>query len=308
MASLGRADRQGGPAPGRRPRPPPGFPVPGPSLSGAVRLLRLPIPACPARLGASAREVSRPATAWGIMAGPNPLSSSPTETIMRATTFLGASAGALLVSALSLAFVAPDHHAEKTFAIGDVVDGKIALQEITHSATGETKIHRLEDYRKDPEKKREGQIVVIDFWSIQCPWSVGYEDRLAALHREYSKRGVQFFGINSNFTEVDLDSEDPFARIRTYMKDAEIGFPILYDKNNLVADRFEAGWTPHVFILDREGVLRYAGGIDDDPKGDRGDQATRYAARALDQLLAGEEVTEPKTKTRGCSIKRRPQR
>lgn len=183
-----------------------------------------------------------------------------------------------------------DKDRPKTFQVGQEIDAKIALADIQGAQ------HNLAQYR--------GKIVVLDFWSIDCPWSVGYEARLKRLHGTYAAKGVVFLALDANTTEIERASDRPYARIQKYVEDNAIPYPVLIDDHNWVADRFGAQTTPHVFIIDQKGVLRYAGGIDDDPKGELGEKATNHVAAALDALLAGGEVAVPTTKPKGCSIKR----
>jgi peroxiredoxin len=83
--------------------------------------------------------------------------------------------------------------------------------------------HALTDYTKS-------KAVVLMFISTQCPVSNGYNTRMAALHSDYRDRGVVFLGINTNKAEsVD--------QIRSHAKDHGLGFTILKDPDNKIADR-----------------------------------------------------------------------
>lgn len=182
--------------------------------------------------------------------------------------------------------------AKKTFAVGSDVDATISLTDITG------KTHTL--------KEHQGKVVVIDFWSIQCPVSQAYEKRLKKLHEDYASKGVVFLAIDANHTEVDKGAADPFGKIKDYVKKNSIPYPILIDTNNVIADRFDAKVTPHVFIIDGKGKLRFAGAIDDDNDGTKGDKATPFVRQALDALLAGKDPATSTTKPHGCDIKRVP--
>jgi thiol-disulfide isomerase/thioredoxin len=117
-------------------------------------------------------------------------------------------AGALLCSAALLPQNQGSKPSDKNtpFAIGDKVDGAIALKDVTG------KTWTLGDFQKTEE--REGKIVVLDFWSISCPISVAYEERMKAFHADCAKKDVVFLAIDSNHTEVDADANDPYARIK----------------------------------------------------------------------------------------------
>jgi thiol-disulfide isomerase/thioredoxin len=182
---------------------------------------------------------------------------------------------------------------KKAYAVGDMVDPALAFVDL------EGKPHTLKEYL--------GKTVVLDFWSIECPVSKGYEARFKGIYADYSKKGVVFLMIDANHGEIGGAGADPFAAIKKYVKDQSIPYPILADKKNVVADRFAAQTTPHVFILDDKGKLRYAGGVDDDPDGKKEAKSVKnYVREALDALLAGKEPPATTSHNTGCSIKRAP--
>ena len=78
---------------------------------------------------------------------------------------------------------------------------------------------------------------------------------------------------------------------------------MLDDSSGTVGHAYDARTTPHLFVIDREGVIVYQGAIDDDPRGSRGEDAVNYVAQALDELLAGKPISVPETKPYGCSVK-----
>lgn len=183
---------------------------------------------------------------------------------------------------------------KKAYAVGDVVDPALTLVDL------EGKPHTLKEYL--------GKTVVLDFWSIECPVSKGYEARFKEIYADYSKKGIVFLMIDANAGEIGGAGADPLAGIKKYVKDQSIPYPVFADKKNVVADRFAANTTPHVFILDDKGKLRYAGGVDDDPDIKKKDAKAvkSYLREALDALIAGKEPPQTTTKNNGCSIKRAP--
>ena len=65
---------------------------------------------------------------------------------------------------------------------------------------------------------------------------------------------------------------------------------------------YDAKTTPEMYVVDKAGKLVYAGGIDNDPQGDKGTSATNYVKAALNAVLADQPVTTPKTKSYGCGV------
>ena len=135
---------------------------------------------------------------------------------------------------------------------------------------------------------------VFIFLSAQCPVVKGYVERIQAVAKDYSGKGINFVGINSNSTE-DL------AWVKSNAE-ANFKFPVLIDSGAKIADKWGASVTPEVYFFDADGKLAYRGGIDNDR---RGENITKnYLRDALDSALAGKAIAEKETNAFGCTIKR----
>ena len=147
------------------------------------------------------------------------------------------------------------------------------------------------------------QLVVVFFAGAECPLAKLYGGRLQQLADEYSKHAVAVVGICSN-------AQDSLTDIRHYADKHNISFPLLKDTRNQVADQFGATRTPQVFVLDEERTIRYCGRIDGQFTFGSGVGLSAPAAKrddlriALDELLAGKEVTVAVTEIKGCLIGR----
>jgi peroxiredoxin len=142
----------------------------------------------------------------------------------------------------------------------------------------------------------KGKAVAVLFVATKCPVSNAYNERMAALGKEYAARGVAFVGVNSNKAE-------PAPEVAQHAAAHGFGFPVVKDEGNKVADLYGAAKTPEVFVLDPKGTLLYHGRIDenaDDPKAVRSPDLRN----ALDAILAGKGVPVAETKAFGCTIKR----
>ena len=142
----------------------------------------------------------------------------------------------------------------------------------------------------------KNKAVAVIFVATKCPVSNAYNDRMAALGKEYAAKGVAVVGINSNKTE-------PAAEVASHAKEHGFTFPVVKDPENKVADAYGASHTPEVFVISPKGSLVYHGRIDDsqdDPKNVRSPDLRN----ALDAILAGRPVPAAETKAFGCSIKR----
>jgi hypothetical protein len=69
-----------------------------------------------------------------------------------------------------------------------------------------------------------------------------------------------------------------------------------------VGHAYGAKTPPHMFVIDEKGVLRYAGGIDDDSRG-RSAAPTKYVEKAVKALAAGQPVSPSTSDPEGCSVK-----
>jgi peroxiredoxin len=141
-------------------------------------------------------------------------------------------------------------------------------------------------------KGKNGAIIV--FLSVQCPVVKGYNERISKLADDYKAKGINVIGINSNSTET-LD------KVKTHAAE-NYKFPVLIDKNNILADRFGANVTPEMFYFNAKNVLTYHGAIDNDRSGKN--VTTDFLRTALDESLSGKAVTKSTANAFGCSIKR----
>jgi len=141
--------------------------------------------------------------------------------------------------------------------------------------------------------------VAVIFIATKCPYSNAFNQVMAKLAREYADQGVAVVGINPNKTE-------PAAEVAQHANTHGLGFPVLKDENNALADRLGASVTPEVFLLDGDFMLRYHGALGNSAKPTtKAEEASDAEIRpALDALLAGQSVAQVQTKAFGCTIKR----
>jgi len=141
--------------------------------------------------------------------------------------------------------------------------------------------------------------VVVIFIATQCPYSNAFTGVMARLAREYAGRGVAFVGVNANKTE-------PTAEVAEHARSHNLGFPVLKDESNVLADRLGARVTPEVFLLDSDWTLRYHGALGGShhPTTAPAQASDEEVRPALDAVLAGQTVATTETKAFGCTIKR----
>lgn len=148
------------------------------------------------------------------------------------------------------------------------------------------------------EPARSAASVVV-FTANGCPYARAWHGRIQDVVRDYAERDVTVLQIVSN---DDADHpEDAMDGMRARVAEGELAGPFLRDAEQAAARGYGATATPQVFVIDRQGVVRYSGA----PDGDHDDPAQRagWLRDALDDVLAGREVARPVTSPAGCSIK-----
>ena len=142
-------------------------------------------------------------------------------------------------------------------------------------------------------KGKNGAVVV--FLSAQCPVVKGYNERIGKIAAAYQAKGINFIGINSNSTEsLDWVKSNAAENYK---------FPVLIDKDNVLADKFGANVTPEVFYFNDKNVLVYHGAIDNDRSGKN--ITDNYLTVAFDSSLNGKPIAKTSANAFGCSIKRK---
>jgi thiol-disulfide isomerase/thioredoxin len=148
-------------------------------------------------------------------------------------------------------------------------------------------------------ERGKDKVSVVVFTCNECPFAKAFEPRLIELARAYRTKGVVFYAINPNddtkYREETIDNMKKRAAARNYP------FPYLKDTDSSVARAYGARVTPHVFVIDGAGRVRYRGYVDDSAKPH--ERRIFGLSDALDDLLAGREVSRPSTNAFGCSIK-----
>jgi peroxiredoxin len=148
----------------------------------------------------------------------------------------------------------------------------------------EDRLHTLTMYR--------GRIVVLNFWSAECPWSRRADEELLVYSQGWGKE-VVVLPVASNASE-------PVELLRRAA--VERGLPVLlHDVDRQAAGLYGALTTPHLFVIDREGLLRYQGAFDDVTFRKRTPDR-HYLREAVEALLGGGDPTPAETAPYGCTI------
>lgn len=153
-------------------------------------------------------------------------------------------------------------------------------------------------YGMSSYKDAKGFIVV--FTCNHCPFAVKYEDRINALAKKYKTKGYILLAINPNDPEVQ--PEDSFDLMKVRAKEKGFAFPYLVDEGQKIYPQYGATKTPHVFLLDKNRIVKYIGAIDDNVDS-AADVKEKYLENAIAALESGKTPSPQTTKAIGCTIK-----
>jgi thiol-disulfide isomerase/thioredoxin len=157
---------------------------------------------------------------------------------------------------------------------------------------------------------KDAKILVIVFTCNHCPTAQAYEERVKKLTDDYADKGVKVIAIMPNsasalrYDELGWSDEpDDYEGMIRRAKDKQFNFPYLYDGDTEeVSLKYGPVSTPHVFIFDKDRILRYTGRVDDE-ENFRKPIHVQDTRNALDALLSNKPVAVETTKVFGCSIK-----
>jgi AhpC/TSA family len=185
--------------------------------------------------------------------------------------------------------------APAAFATAEV--GKPAPNFTVTDATG--KARTLSEFK--------GKTVVLEWNNPECPFVKKHYNastNMQAQQKAATAEGVVWLSINSGAAgkQGHMDGKTATAKMAE-LKATQTAY--LLDTDGKTGQAYAAKTTPHMYVIDGTGVLRYAGAIDSNPSANAADipAATQYVTAALADLKAGKAVATPVTKPYGCSVK-----
>lgn len=152
----------------------------------------------------------------------------------------------------------------------------------------------------------KGKTVVLEWFNLGCPFVVKHygSKNMQTLQADYTAKDVVWLSVNSSNTSSPSYCS-PEKMTGCIAEQGMKSTHVLIDSSGAMGHAYGAKTTPHMFIINKEGVLVYDGAIDSKPSTDKADIATadKTFANALDAVLAGKEVANGKNKPYGCGVK-----
>ena len=163
------------------------------------------------------------------------------------------------------------------------------------------KTHKLSDFK--------GKHVVLEWTNPGCPFVVkhytgGSGGNMQALQKEFTSKGVVWLSVNSTSKE-SADYLVPTKLMAWKLEKNGSASAVLMDESGTIGRLYSAKTTPHMYIVNPQGVLVYAGAIDSVPSARVADikTATNYVRQSLTEALNGKAISNPSTRAYGCSVK-----
>lgn len=162
------------------------------------------------------------------------------------------------------------------------------------------KEYKLSDFK--------GKTVILEWFNPECPyvvWHYTHEDgQLKGAYQEMKEadKDLVWLVINSG---APGKQGTGIEKNKMYQEKWEIAAPILIDETGKVGKMYDAKTSPHMYVIDKEGVLRYHGAIDNAPNGRvrGGGEKINFVENAYKLIMAGETVSPDYEKPYGCGVK-----
>ncbi len=154
--------------------------------------------------------------------------------------------------------------------------------------------------------KLKGKYVVLEWTNSGCPFVHKHYDsgNMQLLQKKYTNKGVVWLSIISSALGREGYVSDAQANQLTADRHASPS-AVIRDTTGAIGHAYGAKTTPHMFVIDKDGTLVYAGAIDSIASVDQADIKTahNYIDLTFADLDAGRPVTTPLTVSYGCSVK-----
>lgn len=159
------------------------------------------------------------------------------------------------------------------------------------------KTHKLSDLK--------GKIVVLEWTNFKCPFVVRHQKDNQTMQKTLAKfkdKDVVWLAVDSTNPEFDGGHTNEMIKEWAESEGVKLPYPVLRDEKGEIGHQYGAQTTPHMYVIDKNGILAYSGAIDDDPKGEK-ENPTNFVEQAVNSLLADSTVEVAFHKPYGCSVK-----
>lgn len=155
------------------------------------------------------------------------------------------------------------------------------------------------DVSMNDAKRKNGLLVM--FSCNTCPWVIKNQSRTNEIAAYALSKDIGVILLNSN--EGQREDVDSFEKMKQYAKNQGYKWYYAVDQNSVLANEFGANRTPECFLFNAESKHVYHGAIDDNPA-NAGAVNRKHLKEAIDEMLAGKDITLKESRSMGCAIQR----
>lgn len=185
------------------------------------------------------------------------------------------------------------------FSSVSLADAKVGAAAPDFSVTDTSgKMHKLADFK--------GKYVVLEWYNKDCPYVRKHYDskNMQKIQTDMTGQGIVWLSVISSAKGKQgyLPSADA---AKNGAKESSKATAILIDDSGAMGKAYGAKTTPHMYLIDPQGVLRYNGAIDSNDSADPATiaSAENYIIRAVASAQKGEKIAKETSKPYGCSVK-----
>ena len=157
---------------------------------------------------------------------------------------------------------------------------------------------RLADFR--------GKFVVLEWTNPECPYVRRHYNsgNMPSLQKEVAAKDVVWLAINST-SQASGEFKTPVEMSKWLADKGAAPRATVLDPDGKIGRLYQARTTPHMYVIDPQGQLLYAGAIDDKrwASTEETKAARNYVRTALGEAMAGKPVSVAATSPYGCSVK-----
>ena len=147
---------------------------------------------------------------------------------------------------------------------------------------------------------KDAKVLVTFFICNHCPYVLGSDEVTRSTVERFAPKGVKFVGINAN--SKNTHPEGDFNHMVKRMEEHQFPWYYLYDESQEVALAYRALRTPHFYVFDQDRKLIYTGRGVVNPR-ETSKMTVNDLDRALEEFLAGKEISISMTNPIGCNVK-----
>ena len=153
----------------------------------------------------------------------------------------------------------------------------------------------------------KGKFVVLEWTNPECPFVDKHysSGNMPSVQKQVTDKGVVWVSIQ---TVGKGEGDQARSQLLSWQKSKSAApTTTLVDPDGAIARSYQARTTPHMYIVDPQGTLIYAGAIDSKPTANPADikTATNYVTQAVGEAMAGKPVSQATTRAYGCTVKYR---